>query len=230
MACDRAQFGEAGQGHPFELRKPLAKPTARRCATCGADVLAHARGEVDDASFMSILNVTDDQTPSVVIAGELALGSFNAALRLAQEDPAVVVVNCAGTKLHDFLPQTRTVMEGFRATQRLLDLEWEDSAEWAERQLDGGVEEASALETLLDALRWAKEQQQQGKMVMVNCAQGRSRSATFAIALVMATRNLEVEGAYALVKEARPFIRPNDGFLKQLHRWQAKLKGLFPAE
>lgn len=35
---------QAGQGHPFELRKPLAKPTARRCATCGADVLAHARG------------------------------------------------------------------------------------------------------------------------------------------------------------------------------------------
>ncbi|CAK9113404.1 unnamed protein product [Durusdinium trenchii] len=131
MACDRAQFGEAGQGHPFELRKPLAKPTARRCATCGADVLAHARGEVDDASFMSILNVTDDQTPSVVIAGELALGSFNAALRLAQEDPAVVVVNCAGTKLHDFLPQTRTVMEGFRATQRLLDLEWEEKKDSA---------------------------------------------------------------------------------------------------
>ena len=35
---------QVGRGHPFELRRPLAKPTARKCAGCGEDVLQHARG------------------------------------------------------------------------------------------------------------------------------------------------------------------------------------------
>ncbi|CAL1143243.1 unnamed protein product [Cladocopium goreaui] len=226
MACDTSQFHQVGCGHHFELRRPLAKPTARKCAGCGEDVLQHARGEVADEDFMSILNVTDDQQASVVLEGELALGSFKAALRLAKDDPKVVVVNCAGTKLHDFLPATREPMDALRKEQRVLDLEWEDSAEVVEAQLDSGPKEAAALDELLRALQWARERQRNGDMVMVNCAQGRSRSATFTIAYVMATCDVDVDEAYARVKKARPFIQPNAGFVKQLHRWQGKLKGL----
>ena len=58
----------------------------------------------------------------------------------------------------------------------------------------------------------------------MNCAQGRSRSATFAIAYLMA-RGATYEEAYAEVKQARPFIHPNEGFQKQLRHWQPKLQG-----
>lgn len=32
-------------------------------------------------------------------------------------------------------------------------------------------------------------------------------------------------GGILLIGQARPFIQPNAGFVKQLHRWQGKLKG-----
>eukprot|EP00435_Cladocopium_sp_Y103_P041548 s276_g11.t1 len=51
---------EVGRGHHFELRRPLAKPTARKCAGCGEDVLQHARGEVADEDFMSAAWRTGD--------------------------------------------------------------------------------------------------------------------------------------------------------------------------
>eukprot|EP00435_Cladocopium_sp_Y103_P002951 s2411_g1.t1 len=117
-------------------------------------------------------------------------------------------------------------MDALRKEQRVLDLEWEDSAEVVEAQLDSGPKEAAALDELLGALQWARERQRKGEMVMVNCAQGRSRSATFTIAYVMATCDVDVDEAYARVKKARPFIHPNAGFMKQLHRWQTNLKGV----
>lgn len=82
-----------------------------------------------------------------------------------------------------------------------MDLEWEDNAALAESQLDGGAKEAAASEALFEALRWARVEELRGKMaswlafgwpfgsaeVMVNCAEGRSRSATFAIVPPMLT-------------------------------------------
>eukprot|EP00434_Breviolum_minutum_P000210 symbB.v1.2.000174.t3/scaffold9.1/size550961/30 len=172
-------------------------------SSCDVLWLSQLRGrEVDDAAFMSILNVTDDQQASVVIPGELALGSFKSAIRLAKEDSNVVVVNCAGTKLHEFLPATREPMDALREQQRVYDLEWEDSAEAAEEEMDDGLKEAKALELLCQALLWAQEQQKKGKMVMVNCAQGRSRSAKFTIAYLMASCDVAMDEAYGRVKKA----------------------------
>eukprot|EP00435_Cladocopium_sp_Y103_P042774 s276_g11.t2 len=54
------QRSRVGRGHHFELRRPLAKPTARKCAGCGEDVLQHARGEVADEDFMSAAWRTGD--------------------------------------------------------------------------------------------------------------------------------------------------------------------------
>ena len=72
--------------------------------------------------------------------------------------------NCAGRRLHDFLPQTKAPLDALRAVGRAMDLEWEDNAQLAERQLDGGAQEAAAWEALQEALRWARSEEQRGKM------------------------------------------------------------------
>merc|ERR1711963_353669 len=50
-----------------------------------------------------------------------------------------------------------------------------------------------------------------------------SRSATLCIAYFMRHHNMSMDEAYAFVKEKRPIIHPNLGFVKQLKQFEAKL-------
>jgi len=56
----------------------------------------------------------------------------------------------------------------------------------------------------------------ENKRVLVHCAMGISRSATICIGYLVARRGYTLWDAYNLVKFARPFIKPNPGFCKQL--------------
>ena len=64
----------------------------------------------------------------------------------------------------------------------------------------------------------------EGGVVLVHCAAGMSRSASIVIAYVMYALGLPFEKAYVLVKRARPFICPNDGFMKQLKDFKPRRK------
>ena len=55
-----SQFCSTGQGHPFKLRNPLAKVTARKCADCAIDIFQHSRGEVQDVDALKILDIVAD--------------------------------------------------------------------------------------------------------------------------------------------------------------------------
>lgn len=61
---------------------------------------------------------------------------------------------------------------------------------------------------------------------------GVSRSATMVISYVMRHRGLGAAAAYKLVKEGRPIVHPNPGFMGQLIEYQQKLvaEGIVPAE
>lgn len=59
---------------------------------------------------------------------------------------------------------------------------------------------------------------------MIYCRAGMSRSATLCIAYFMRHHNMTREEAFQYVKERRPIIHPNKGFLKQLNEYEAKLK------
>ena len=73
----------------------------------------------------------------------------------------------------------------------------------------------------------ARERVQTGKPVLVNCAQGKSRSGTFAVcAYLMATRDLGAAAALRMVQERRPFVQPNPGFMAFLRRNEAALRSL----
>mmetsp|Transcript_27193 Transcript_27193/g.81904 ORF Transcript_27193/g.81904 Transcript_27193/m.81904 type:complete len:313 (-) Transcript_27193:41-979(-) len=206
-----ASFAASPLGHDFVLRRPLAKATANRCALpdCGCDIREHAREEVTDEQLLQVLNCQDDGKPSIVLPNELAVGSYKAALAICKADPATnrAVLNCAGQRLHSFLPATRKEFDRLRGESppRLLDLEWEDSESFA-----------IPLEDIVRGLAWMREHVAAGRMVVVNCAQGKSRSGTMAVAYVMAKYKLSVSDALARVRASRPLVDPNPTFVKAL--------------
>jgi len=170
---------------------------------------------VTDAQLLQVLNAQDDGSATDILPGELAVGSYKAAIAVCkQQSPDVAVLNCAGTKLHDLLPLTRKEFDKLRqeTPPRLMDLEWQDAEDFC-----------IPWEDVEKALAWMRAQVAHGKSLVVNCAQGKSRSGTMAVAYVMAKEKLPVAEALALVKARRPLIEPNPTFLRALQTFEARL-------
>ncbi|XP_044754130.1 dual specificity protein phosphatase 19-like [Coccinella septempunctata] len=55
--------------------------------------------------------------------------------------------------------------------------------------------------------------------ILVHCNAGISRSASVVIGYLMLEYNYSFDNAYEHVRSARPVIRPNDGFMKQLKNY-----------
>ena len=55
-----------------------------------------------------------------------------------------------------------------------------------------------------------------GNKVLVHCQGGISRSPTLVIAYLVQKKNLTLGNSFELVREKRPIIDPNEGFLYQL--------------
>ncbi|KAH9056735.1 protein-tyrosine phosphatase-like protein [Lactarius vividus] len=66
--------------------------------------------------------------------------------------------------------------------------------------------------------------------VMVHCAMGVSRSATVVIAYLIATSRMTVHEALAAVRAKRPIVRPNRGFVSQLHEYHSRFSNSLQAE
>ena len=200
-------------GHHFRPRPILSKVNARLCAECSQDVFEHARSEVDERDMMLVMDATSDAKVSVIIEGELAVGSFKAMLAELGRNPKAVAVNCAGTKIHDFLPKTRAPADALRRQGRLHDCEWDDSENFTIAQDD-----------LLGALFWSRAKVGQGNLLVSNCAQGKSRSGTLATAYLMQRDDLSMGEALARIQAKRPFVQPNPGFLTQLRAMETTLR------
>ena len=56
----------------------------------------------------------------------------------------------------------------------------------------------------------------ENRNILVHCAAGVSRSASFTIAYLMRKKGMGFEEAHKLVKEKRKIIRPNSYFVEQL--------------
>jgi len=214
MQVAASQFAAEPLGHNFALRSPLAKVTCKKCRECGADVYLHAASEVADRDLQVILDLVAD-SKATLIQERLLVGGFKAAIAECQADPATVVLNCAGAQLHAFLPNTKAPFDALRQASRVHDLEWEDS--------DAFVIDVP---TLIVALQWARAQVESGKRLVINCAQGKSRSGTAATAYLVATEGLSAAAALARVQAARPFVQPNPGFLRQLSQMEPALLAL----
>eukprot|EP00026_Physarum_polycephalum_P012463 Phypoly_transcript_12774.p1 GENE.Phypoly_transcript_12774~~Phypoly_transcript_12774.p1 ORF type:complete len:363 (+),score=56.67 Phypoly_transcript_12774:12-1100(+) len=64
--------------------------------------------------------------------------------------------------------------------------------------------------------------------VLVHCMAGVSRSATICIAYILQKLKVSLEDAVGLVKDARPDICPNDGFMRQLKAYEQEIHGTTP--
>lgn len=129
-------------------------------------------------------------------------------------DPDAAVLNCAGRGLHAFLPATFKPFDVLRneAPPRLYDLEWEDSESFA-----------IPLDDVLAALAWVREQLAAGKHVVVNCAQGKSRSGTMCVAYLCTKLKLPVKACLAVAQQKRPLLQPNPAFMRALASFEATL-------
>lgn len=63
-----------------------------------------------------------------------------------------------------------------------------------------------------------------GGTVLVHCNAGVSRSASVVIAYLMRHHCMTFDEAFRVVKEKRSFIRPNEGFIKQLKIYEESLR------
>lgn len=64
----------------------------------------------------------------------------------------------------------------------------------------------------------------EGKTIYVHCNAGVSRSAAVIIGYLMKECDMDYKSAYGSLRNARPCIRPNDGFVKQLLLYEKSLK------
>uniref|UniRef100_A0A915CPQ4 Protein-tyrosine-phosphatase n=1 Tax=Ditylenchus dipsaci TaxID=166011 RepID=A0A915CPQ4_9BILA len=73
-----------------------------------------------------------------------------------------------------------------------------------------------------DKIRSVKER---GGRTLVHCVAGVSRSASLCIVYLVKYERMSLRQAYHYVKSARPIIRPNIGFWKQMVEYEKKLRG-----
>lgn len=66
-------------------------------------------------------------------------------------------------------------------------------------------------------------------IVLIHCAAGVSRAATICVAYLMKKLKLTVDASLELLRESRPSVQPNDGFMKQLLQYQQELQPPTPS-
>ncbi|PRP76262.1 hypothetical protein PROFUN_07784 [Planoprotostelium fungivorum] len=86
-------------------------------------------------------------------------------------------------------------------------------------------EEQDLMSHFEETNRWIEQARTEGELVIVHCAAGVSRSATIIIAYLMKHKSMTLRQAFDFVREKRPVVNPNSGFLKQLCKYEEKLYG-----
>ena len=74
-----------------------------------------------------------------------------------------------------------------------------------------------------ETYRFIKEAKEQNGSILVHCKIGVSRSASCVIAYLMKEYKLHIRQALEKVREQRPIVDPNEGFLRQLEEYNGIL-------
>ncbi|XP_027317226.2 dual specificity protein phosphatase 19 [Anas platyrhynchos] len=71
-----------------------------------------------------------------------------------------------------------------------------------------------------ECFEFIEKAKNQDGVVLVHCNAGVSRAAAIVIGFLMNSERLNFASAYSLVKNARPAVCPNPGFMEQLHKYE----------
>ena len=86
----------------------------------------------------------------------------------------------------------------------------------------GDLPEEKIFDHFEEFCKWVDERINKDQInVLVHCAAGASRSASFVICYVMWSRKMKYQDALKFVFNIRRCVDPNDGFKKQLQAWEA---------
>ena len=85
-------------------------------------------------------------------------------------------------------------------------------------------DQAPTLEQLREGCAFIAKELAKDGIVYVHCGSGIGRAATMAAAYFISTGQTE-QGAWALIRAARPFIRPTPPQLEQIERFAAEVEG-----
>eukprot|EP01006_Ploeotia_vitrea_P012309 TRINITY_DN32680_c0_g1_i1.p1 TRINITY_DN32680_c0_g1~~TRINITY_DN32680_c0_g1_i1.p1 ORF type:complete len:210 (-),score=19.86 TRINITY_DN32680_c0_g1_i1:103-732(-) len=95
------------------------------------------------------------------------------------------------------------------------------------------VASSDLLPLLSEALPFIHQGIENKQTTFVHCQVGKSRSAFFVLAYLMKYHNMRLSTALAFVREKRPVVNPNPGFMKQLQQldtqWNSEQSGPTPA-
>ncbi|GAQ82139.1 Dual specificity phosphatase [Klebsormidium nitens] len=83
--------------------------------------------------------------------------------------------------------------------------------------------QASLLVHLDPAIEFVTKAREEGGRVLVHCFAGRSRSISVATAVLMKQHSISMDEALARLREKRPIMSPNPGFIEQLRRYEGML-------
>ena len=94
----------------------------------------------------------------------------------------------------------------------------------------GDSPDVDILKHLPAALSWVQQHMAAGRPVLVYCHAGVSRSPTIILGMLLHLRtNMTLMQAWTHLKRLRPVIRPNDGFLEQLQKYEREVHGVCTA-
>uniref|UniRef100_A0A0A9WDN4 Dual specificity protein phosphatase 19 n=1 Tax=Lygus hesperus TaxID=30085 RepID=A0A0A9WDN4_LYGHE len=181
--------------------------TTTRVTTPGGHVFCEEREENGYSTCQlreKVPGFVVDENPDLEVAKVLPglmMGSQDVAadLKVLKENSVTHVLNVG----HDFTIQ----YPGISYTQvQLLDLP-----------------ETDLLRSLPQCLAVIDGVREQGGTVFVHCNAGVSRSAAVTIAYVMQDELISFHEAYSRLKELRPAIQPNIGFINQLKLYEKEL-------
>jgi len=82
------------------------------------------------------------------------------------------------------------------------------------------------VEQIDEGVKWAVQQRESGRPVLVHCAHGHGRSLVLMCAILVVTGLAgDFVEAYKIVKAARPKVRLNSRQHRALVQWQEHMKG-----
>ena|SRR3990167_2777009 len=198
---------------------------ADKCQQCSHFFSDHSPASVTEdeiivyLNYLNAKNPCNEILPTVNDCGALYLGSYQALmLDNLTKYQITKAVQTAKNLEYFFVGWGRNLKEIEDGGKlEVLRLHWVDGEQqkiWKETPWD----------QLEEAIRFIHSHRKNKQNVVVNCAQGKSRSSTVVIAYIMVVNNMNFQEALAYVRSKRSIADPNSFFVQQLKEFETSTK------